>query len=73
MNNEQQVIALLQKDLVKAQSARDNYHIQMLRYLDALLWALGEAGTFRFRGTGEGAYWWRKELGTRAGLATPDK
>lgn len=33
----------------------------------AIRWALGETD-FRERGTGEGAYWWRKELRARAGV-----
>ena len=64
----QKAIGLLAKDLAKAKSARDNYHIQMLRYKDALHWALGENGDFRPRDDSEAAYWWRKELRTRAAL-----
>ncbi len=34
----------------------------------ALRWALGEADEFPPRKEGEGAYWWRTELGRRAAL-----
>jgi hypothetical protein len=37
----------------------------------ALRWALGEGDEFRLRGPGEGAFWWRKELGERAALSRP--
>lgn len=34
----------------------------------ALRWALGENGDFREQRDGEGRYWWRTELRTRAAL-----
>jgi hypothetical protein len=37
----------------------------------AIVWALGYTD-FRGREEGEGAYWWRKELSTRAGLSDAD-
>lgn len=38
------------------------------RMQSALVWALGDGEDFRGRSEGEGAYWWRNELQTRAGL-----
>ena len=37
------------------------------RLKDAIRWALGYTN-FPLRNKGEGAYWWRKELGKRAGM-----
>ena len=41
------------------------------RMAQAIVWALGYTD-FRGREEGEGAYWWRKELSTRAGLSDAD-
>lgn len=38
------------------------------RYREAIEWALGSRDRFPLREDGDGLYWWRTELLTRAGL-----
>lgn len=46
----------------------DNLEAENKRLREAIRWALGENGDFRYREEGEGQFWWRKELRERAGL-----
>ena len=39
-----------------------------MKFRSAIEWALGKNGEFPARDEGDPPYWWRKELGNRAGL-----
>ena len=53
-------------ETVRSECSRSRAVAEKLR--DALLWAHGLGGEFRFRRDGEGYYWWRGELRERHGL-----
>jgi hypothetical protein len=69
-------LAAVSADLSLVQNQNDELSRTVARLRDAILWALGEQGEFPPEPDGEPGkprrrYWWRSELRSRAGMATP--
>ena len=61
-------IADLESEIELRLAQRNDSLREVEKLRTAVLWALGQNGSFATRPDGAGAYWWREELRKRAGL-----